>query len=124
VFDKYMIVEDSLRSTDGGFEFDVRIPYYRGIPLSMIEAFEVAIDGDVVPRDAIHFLLRGTVYTHDQLERDAETRWEFGEVATLRIEWPDGLTPGDHTIEQATQMRISYLPAPLRGRDAKTLAAG
>jgi len=46
VLDRYMIIEDSLRRTDGGFEFDIRIPYYRGIALSMIEAFEVTVDGD------------------------------------------------------------------------------
>ena len=123
MFDKYMILDGSLRPVDGGFAFDIRIPYYRGIALSMIEAFEVTIDGQEVPRDAVHFELRGSEYTHDEIEQDAETRWEFGEIATLRIDWPAGLSAGDHTIEQATQMRISYLPAPLRGRDVKTLAA-
>jgi hypothetical protein len=121
VFDRYMIIEDSLRRADDGFEFDIRIPYYRGIALSMIEAFEVAVDGEEVPRDAIRFVLRGKEFTHDELEQDAETRWEFGEVATLKVARP--LEPGEHAIRQATQLRISYLPAPLRGQDEKTLAA-
>jgi hypothetical protein len=116
-----MIIEDSLRRTDGGFEFDIRIPYYRGIALSMIEAFEVSVDGEDVPRDAIRFVLRGTEFTHDELEHDADTRWEFGEVATLKVDRQ--LEPGEHTIGQATQLRISYLPAPLRGKDEKPLAA-
>lgn len=123
MFDRFMIIEDSLRRSGEGFEFDVRIPYYRGIALSMIEAFEVKVDDEEVPRDRIRFVLRGREFTHDELERDAETRWEFGEVATLRVEWPGGLDAGEHTIEQATQLRISYLPAPLRGQDRKTLAA-
>ena len=123
MFDRYMIIEDSLRRTPDGFELDVRIPYYRGIALSMIEAFEVRVDGQDVPRDAVRFVVRGEEFTHDELERDADTRWEFGEVATLRVAWPGGLAPGEHTIEQATQLRISYLPAPLRGEDRKTLAA-
>src|SRR4051794_5978452 len=116
-----MIIEDSLRRTDDGFEFDVRIPYYRGIALSMIEAFEVTVDGEAVSRDAIRFVLRGQELTHDELERDADTRWEFGELATLKVARP--LEPGEHRIGQATQLRISYLPAPLRGQDEKTLAA-
>ena len=122
MFDKYLILEDSLRPSPDGFSFDIRIPYYRGIALSMIEAFEVTVDGQQVPRDSIHFVLRGTERTHDELELDADTRWEFGEVASLRVDWPGGLAPGDHVIEQATQLRISYLPAPLRGHDAKTFA--
>ena len=121
MFDRYMIIEDSLRRTDGGFEFDIRIPYYRGIALSMIEAFEVTVDGEAVPRDSVRLVLRGTEFTHDDLEQDAETRWEFGEIATLKVDRP--LEPGEHTIRQATQLRISYLPAPLRGQDEKTLAA-
>lgn len=123
MFDKFMIIEDSLRRTGDGFEFDVRIPYYRGVAVSMIEAFEIRVDGREVPRDAIRFVLRGRTFTHDQLEQDVETRWEFGEVATLTVAWPEGLDPGEHTIEQATQLRISYLPAPLRGKDSKRLAA-
>jgi hypothetical protein len=123
VFDRYMIIEGSLRTSDNGFSFDIRIPYYRGIALSMIEAFEVTVDGQEVARDAVHFVLRGSEFTHDELEQDDETRWEFGEIATLRVDWPGGLAPGDHVIGQATQLRISYLPAPLRGADTKTLAA-
>ena len=121
MFDRYMIIEDSLRRTDGGFEFDIRIPYYRGIALSMIEAFEVTVDGEEVPRDSVRLVLRGKEFTHDELEQDAETRWEFGEIATLKVDRP--LEPGEHTIRQATQLRISYLPAPRRGEDEKTLAA-
>ena len=122
MFDRFMIIEDSLRRTGDGFEFDVRIPYDRGIALSMIEAFEVTLDGQTVPRDAVTFVLRGKQFTHDELERDSQTRWEFGEPATLRVAWPAGLGDGAHTIAQATQLRISYLPAPLRGTDLKTLA--
>lgn len=122
MFDRFMIIEHSLRRTDAGFEFDIRIPYYRGIALSMIEAFEVTVDGQPVPRDAVSFVLRGEEFTHEELERDAQTRWEFGEAATLRVAWPAGLDPGGHKIGQATQLRISYLPAPLRGRDEKVLA--
>ena len=123
MFDRFMIVEDSLRRTGDGFEFDIRIPYYRGIALSMIEALEVTVDGQTVPRDAVTFVLRGKGLSHDELEQDAQTRWEFGEPATLRVAWPGGLDRGEHAIGQATQLRISYLPAPLRGQDEKTLAA-
>lgn len=58
-----MIIEDSLRRTGEGFEFDVRIPYYRGVAVSMIEALEVRVDGREVPRDAIRFVLRGRQFT-------------------------------------------------------------
>jgi hypothetical protein len=121
VFDRYMIVEDSLRPTDEGFAFDIRITYYRGVALSLIEGFEVTVDGRPVPRDAIRFVLRGVAYTQAELDHDTDGRWEFGEIATLAVEWPGGLSSGVHTIEAAQQLRISYLPGPLRGQDTKTL---
>jgi len=126
MFDRYMICEEGFRNVVGngrreGFQFDVRITYYRGIVLSMIEGFEVAVDGEEFSRDAIAFTVRDQTYTLDELERDAETRWEFGERATLTVAKPGGLMPGKHTIVTAQQLRISYMPAPLRGTDKKTL---
>lgn len=123
MFDRYMIVEDSLRRTPDGFELDVRIPYSSSTALSTIEALEVRVDGCDIPRDAIRFVLRGRELTQDELERDADTRWEFGEIATLRVHWPDGLRPGPHDVEQSTQLRISHFPAPVRGHDRKAMVA-
>jgi hypothetical protein len=34
---------------------------------------------------------------------------------------PGGLTPGRHRLELTDQLRISYLPFPLTGSDAKEL---
>jgi hypothetical protein len=121
MFDKFMLVDGSLRRSDSGFEVDVRIPYYRGVALSLIEGLELTLDGQAVPREAIRFALRGEERTQDEIADDARTRWEFGEVATLRAEWRDGLAAGEHVVEQATQLRISYLPTPLRGHDRKTM---
>lgn len=121
MFDRYMIVDDSLRPTGDGFEFDIRITYYRGLGLSMIEGFDVVVDGEPVPRQDIRFVLRNSTYTQDELEREGDKRWEFGEAAALSIRRPGGLAAGPHTIEAAQQLRISYLPEPLRGHDQKTL---
>ncbi|MBO0732694.1 MAG: hypothetical protein J2P57_25775, partial [Acidimicrobiaceae bacterium] len=117
----YMIVDDSLRPTPDGFEVDIRITYYRGLGLSMIEAFEVTVDGDPVPRKDIRFVLRGTAYTHDEMEREGDVRWEFGEIATLSVRRPGGLAAGVHAIRVAQQLRVSYMPDPLRGQDEKNL---
>lgn len=122
MFDRYMIIDDSLRPTDDGFEVDVRITYYRSLALSMIEGFEVTVDGEAIARDDTRFVLRGTAYTHDQLERETDTRWEFGEIATLSVHRPGGLIVGPHTIDVVQHLRIIYMPGGgLRGQDSKTL---
>ena len=55
MFDRYMILEDTVRNVrrDGevvGFEFGARIAYYRGLGLSMVEGLNVTVDGETVRR--------------------------------------------------------------------------
>jgi hypothetical protein len=87
----------------------------------MVEGFTVTVDGETYEPGRILFSVRGLTYTYDQMERETEERWEFGERATLTIRKPGGLTPGEHTIEVAQRLRISYIPWPGGGRDKKTL---
>lgn len=126
MFDKYMICEDSLRnvSENGevvGFQFGARLPYYRGLGLSMVEDIAITVDGEAMPREQILFSVRGRTWTLAEMETEIEERWEMGEVATLIVKKEGGLSRGEHKIELAEQLRISYLPFPLVTRDAKTL---
>ena len=110
MMDKLMIVEDSLENVDGGFAFLGRLPYYRGLGLSMIEDIQVTIDGDLIPRDNIRFSVRGKTYTLDQMETVYDDRWNFGEKALITALKPGGLSAGAHTLEMAVRNRVSYLP--------------
>jgi len=126
VFDHYMICIDSFRNTveNGqvtGFEFGARLPYYRGLGLSMVEDIAIKVDGTVIPREDILFLVRGKSWTLAELENEGEERWEMGEVATLRVRKPGGLSNGKHQLELAEQMRISYLPFSPVTRDQKEI---
>ncbi len=103
MFDRYMIVEDGFRnvSRNGkviGFQVNTRLPYYRGIGVSMVEDVSVTIDGEIFPRDAVTVLLRGKPLTLDAMETDYRERWEFGEIGTLIVRKPGGLAPGKHRI--------------------------
>lgn len=126
MFDKYIIVEDGFRNVvEGdevrGFQVKARLPYYRGLGLSMVENVAVTVDGEAIPREAIRVTLHGNTYTLDEMEHELDDRWEFGEVGTLTVEKPGGLATGEHTVELAPTLRISYLPFPLSGRDTKRL---
>jgi Domain of unknown function (DUF6379) len=126
MFDKYMICENGLRNwtaagETGGFEFGARLPYYRGLGLSMVENIEVSVDGQPVPREQLRFKLRERAYTLAEMETAYGEVWEMGEVAQIQVLHPGGLSPGPHKIELAETLRISYMPFPITGRDAKTL---
>ena len=49
-----------------GFQLLYRLPYYRGLWLSMSKGFSVMVDGELFPRDAITVTLHGKTYTQDE----------------------------------------------------------
>jgi len=127
MFDRYIVCEDGFQNVSAGdqisgFQFQARLPYYRGLGISMVEDLAVKVDGESVPRDAIKVTLHGHTYTLDEMETEYEDRWEFGEKGVVTIHKPGGLAPGSHTIEVSPFLRVSYLPFILSGQDAKVLS--
>ena len=126
MFDKYMICEHDFRNMVEagevtGFQFKARLPYYRGIGISMIEDLVVTVDAQRFPRQALRVALHGNTYTLDEMEEEYEDRWEFGEEGIVTVQNPGGLTSGLHKIELEAVLRISYLPFLLTGSDTKVI---
>lgn len=126
MFDKHMICTEGFRNVEEhgrktGFALLARLPYYRGLGLSMIEDIALTVDGNVMPRECIRFSVRGRTWTLEQMETAYDDRWNFGEKATLVVLQPGGLRPGPHKIELAERLRISYLPFVPTTKDAKEL---
>ena len=121
MFDKYLIVEDSLRATTDGFSFAARLGYYRGLGLSMIETLEVSIDGVSVPREEIGFDEGNGKLGLNEMAQALDRRWPFGATATIFVAHSGGLSAGVHRIDLREVLRISYLPYPLVAEDSKQL---
>lgn len=112
-----MIVEDNLKNVveDGkitGFQFGARLPYYRGVSLSMLEEIEVSVDNEVLPQDNVHITVHENTYNFNQRENELDDRWEMGEVATLFVQKKGGLGKGNHLLGLKINIRIGYLPFP------------
>jgi hypothetical protein len=124
VFDKYIVCEDSLRTTDEArtsAAVDVRMPYYRGLGLSMVEGVDLVVDGTPVPASATTFTVHGHTYPMTGLPSVLDDRWEMGERAEVGFALSEPLTPGPHEVTAVVRLRISYMPVPGGGRDTKTL---
>ena len=122
MMDNKMIIEDSLENVEGGFAFLGRLPYYRGLGLSMVEDIIVTVDDEAVAREDIRFSVRGKTYTLDEMETVYDNRWNFGEKAKITVLKAGGLAPGKHRISFATRLRVSYLPFVPTTKDTKELA--
>jgi hypothetical protein len=125
MFDNYVWSDQKIhqREIDGksGFELKTLITYYRGIPLSMINNFEVIVDGKSIPREKIRFSPDGIEYfTLDEMLTVATFRWEYGEEGHVFFEYEGGLSKGIHEITLRQSTRAAYIPVPFGGeRTAK-----
>ena len=125
MFDKYIVCEEGFRATGTGGVVEVRMPYYRGLTLSMVEAVDLVLDGRPVPASQTTFTVHGNTYTFAQLPTVIDDRWEMGERAQLGFDTGEPVAAGEHDVTVAVRLRISYMPVPGGGRDSKrlTLAA-
>jgi hypothetical protein len=127
MFDKYIIDPATLRNTGpadapDGFAFETKLGYYRGLRLSMVEALNVGIDGEIFARDAIRFDEGNGPLTLDEMETAYERRWAFGAPATVFVRCAGGFPKGDHMLTLQQKLRISYMPFPSFNNDEKQIS--
>jgi len=112
---QYNIPQRGFKNTPGksgpaGFQLLVKSCYYRGVALSLIEGFDVTVDGESFERSRIRVSIGKKIYTLDQLEKHGDRHWEWLEAATVYVEKPGGLKPGMHDVQVTVKLRISYMP--------------
>lgn len=126
MFDKYIIVADSLRNVGPadaptGFAFKSKLGYYRGLGLSMVEELNVTVDGAPIAREAIRFDEGNGPLTLDQMAEAYDRRWLFGTAAEIIVDYPGGLKPGEHKLTLQQKLRVSYMPFPSFNNDRKVM---
>jgi len=126
MFEQYLVCEDGFRNIEEngeivGFEVRLRIPYYRGIALSLINKIELEVDGTPFLQDDMVFSVRSGSFPYKELSTVINNRWEFGEKATLFVRKQGGIKPGKHHVRVFVSLRISYLPWPNTGENKKML---
>ncbi len=126
MYDNCMIVGEEFKNvTQGdqvtGFQIGMRIPYYRGIVLSLLGETRLTVDGDVIPRNQIALTISGKTLPLATVDDEPVVKWEFGDVGILTIHRPGGLKPGAHTLHLYQHVRTPYIPGGVAGEDTKVL---
>lgn len=110
-----------------GYQFDIRLSYYRGHFLSVIDELGVTVDGEEVPEQDIKFCLHGKEFGVSQLHDQVSEFWLVTEPATIRIFKPGSLPAGKHEIDMKLMFHSPYMPIsdteymPIDGCGQKTL---
>ncbi|QMV13788.1 C-glycoside deglycosidase beta subunit domain-containing protein [Vibrio spartinae] len=126
MFDNNIYIEGTCKniSKDGevtGFELQTHIPYYRGIPLSMVNDVLVKAQGCQIERSTIHCSLdQKQWFTLDEMPTVTTYKWEYGEPLYIHVVKSGGLEVGENTVELTVSVRTAYIPVPLVGVKAFT----
>jgi Domain of unknown function (DUF6379) len=120
-----VIADGSLRAAEDGFSFDLRMPWYRALPLSCLEGLEVRIDGQDVPSDQLRLSLAGKTHSLADLPPLYDEWWYVADPADVHAPRPGGLAPGEHELDVTIALRIPYIvesgnPLVMRERCVKT----
>lgn len=118
MFPRQMYNPDGFKNTEKegkviGFQFDMKIQYYRGITLSIIRNIEVTVDGVEYPRDAVRFTVNGETFSLEEIRTVITNRWLFGQYATVTVLTEGGLKKGKHHIKCTQTIAPSYMPCIL-----------
>ena len=99
-----------------GFQFKIRLPYYRGVYLSQLMPGTLYVDGEKFEKEEIVWYFKGQEYTVDDRKEDFKTHWNPTECAVLKVKKPGGLAQGYHNLKYGFCFTSSYMPPIMQDR--------
>jgi len=108
-FSERLLPADEVAIGKNHVALGVRLPWYRSLPLSVVDVGELVIDGQSVPRDRIKLTLEGKTYALDDLPERTDHFWYVLDSARLDLDWP--LDPARaHEVTLTFNLYPPYIP--------------
>lgn len=98
-----------INGTKQGFSFELQLAYYRGHYLSDIDCFEVLVDGEAMPREAVTLELNGKEFTSFQFAHAETEFWSQTARAEVHVLKPGGIPAGEHELTLKLMLRVPYM---------------
>lgn len=117
MLERELIQNRGFRNTTGpsgitGFQFQLRMPNYRGVWGSLVDGVDVLVDDELrFDREVPRWRLQGREFSIDELRASTDVRWQLDEPATVLVPHPGGLTPGVHLLAVDVAIHAPYIPA-------------
>ncbi len=105
-----VISDSGLRIRDTGFDLDIRLPWYRSLPLSTVEIALLKLDRQAIDLGRITLELNGLTFTPESLKHHPEQWWFVLDSAFLQVR-NHPLAPGSpHEVELTIGLYPPYIP--------------
>lgn len=97
-----------------GFQFNIRLTYYRGIFLSQLRPQKVIVDQMIFPKEQVVWNINGMDYSYEQMKTEGNVHWSPSTIATIKVLKKGGLSQGYHKISTGYKYSSSYMPPKLQ----------
>lgn len=97
-----------------GFQFKVRLPYYRGIFLSQIRPGTLYVDSEKFDKSQITWVINGEEYTNEEMAVNFQVHWATTKPAVLKVKKEGGLAQGYHDLKYGFCFTSSYMPPAIQ----------
>ncbi len=110
--DEQMIASRAIRvqpNTDGKvISIDLRLPWYRSLPLSCVENLAFEISGQAISRDRVSMLVNGIPYDLDGISNLCDTQWFVLDAIEVQIRLDQALGEDRCPVKLIARLRIPY----------------
>lgn len=108
--DVKLIEDNSLHVENGGYEFLVRLNWYRSLPASSVSILHLTLDGQPVETERIRFEVNNHLFRLDELRDQVEEFWFVQDSAHVHVLDPGKIQAGEtHSLEADIALRIPYI---------------
>ncbi len=119
-----IVVENSLRVSRDGFDVEVRLPWYRGLPLSTVEVGEIRINGQTVDPNAVTLTVNGKARAARELANYYEENWYVLDSGYLHLPFPNPKKGESYEVLVTLVLYPPYIPGvPFRNSISQPMLA-
>jgi len=109
-FSDVLVTPSESRITADGLQLDVRIPWYRSLPLSVVMPSELLVDGQPLPLADATVEHEGRRYTLAELPEQTNAWWFIQDSIRLNVPTATPLARGDHEVSLTLHLFPPYIP--------------
>src|SRR5258708_9381008 len=109
-FSLRLIEEGTLRATHDGFEFGIRLPWYRSLPLSTVEISRLEVDGVAIEASALRLRLNDVNHAVTELADLTQEWWYVLDSAWLPVQYHASASDTRHELALSLTLYPPYIP--------------